>query len=137
MDTNRENLKSTELRIGNLIQGEGGKPFRAMPLDIVHLNQIEQAGKTSIDHKPIKLTSKWLIDLGFELNKYANVFTKSGVELYCMLTDHKPQTLEFSDYIFIHEVSIGGSGITTHIEYVHQLQNFYFALLNEELTPNP
>lgn len=70
--------------------------------------------------KPIPLTEKWLESFGFE--KIQGWMWKSGISL-------RPKSefidLEYGGYIL--------DAYDIHIDYVHTLQNLYFALTGEEL----
>jgi hypothetical protein len=63
----------------------------------------------------IPLTEEWLLKLGFE--KTQGCFLKNGIRL-----------LAIRDLYFR-----GSFPIKTDIKFVHQLQNLYFALTNQEL----
>lgn len=70
----------------------------------------------------IPLTEEWFIKFGFEKRK--NYFIKDG-EYRFTLADEKV-------YMQVGEDELGCYLLT--IQYVHQLQNLYFALMNTELT---
>lgn len=84
--------------------------------------------------KPIPLTEEWLVRFGFERYKDYNEFIKEyGNKCDFILFDHKTPVAQANDikenqyYYWFHK--------TIHIiQYVHQLQNLYFALTGEELT---
>jgi hypothetical protein len=107
-------MKATELRIGNITS-----------LGIVFLiNQdvfsvIDSKGdwfkNTLTEIKPIPLTKEWLIKLGAKKDKIDNTYYLSELEI--MLPN-----------FFRYKTSI-----ISRIDYVHQLQNLYFALIGEEL----
>jgi hypothetical protein len=63
----------------------------------------------------IPLTEEWLVNFGFEQST-ESIFKKNGI-------------LIISDVIF--EVFLGS--VIVKLQYVHQLQNLYFALTGEEL----
>jgi hypothetical protein len=63
----------------------------------------------------IPLTEEWLVYFGFEKST-GRIFKKNGI-------------LIISDVIF--EVFLGS--VIVKLQYVHQLQNLYFALTDEEL----
>jgi hypothetical protein len=69
---------------------------------------------------PIPITQEWLVKFGFK--EYGKCYYKD--ELYLKKIDFQPIGEEETDIIFY------------KLEYVHQLQNLYFALTNEELTLN-
>jgi len=119
-------INAKELRIGNLVdfngQVETVYAIRNSGVDFYR-------GKTKKSVimqsylweaiKPIKLTEEWLFKFGFKndrvLEFYRNDFTDSTIII---------------DYNFI--CLLGYSHVK--LKYVHQLQNLYFTLTNEELT---
>ena len=70
--------------------------------------------------KPIELTEEWLIKFGFKKMNYKLL---NKIVFYSETWD-----IEFSD----NEFYMPDIGIV--VKYVHQLQNLYFALTNEELS---
>jgi hypothetical protein len=118
-------MKASELRIGNLVfnpktdiakirlvdDGLGGVGVQSN-LGIFY-GKIEEI-------EPIPLTEDWLIRMGFE---------KNGPYWF----DSKDLLLSYS--FSQNTIAIGRMGIyfQNKIQYVHQLQNLYFALTGEEL----
>lgn len=86
--------------------------------------------KENPEYKPIPITEEWLLKFGFvkEGRYYAR-----GVHqrLFSGLME-----LKFDRLLKMWVFSIGRYSDITRIEYVHQLQNLYFALTGEELTIN-
>jgi hypothetical protein len=91
---------------------------------------------------PVPLTEEWLLKFGFALCPACKDFerlkmpyyAKEGVLLF--FNEHRT-TYELSDYYIGFGEMRGGeySAVAFRwIEYVHQLQNLYFALTGEELT---
>ena len=123
-------MKIQELRIGNLIylidrSNEvhltveipfvvaeiTQKSVKAYPFK-EHLYQVLKYEEFSIrDIQPIPLTEEWL--LRFKL--------KNNYIFYCRITDNGYEVYYRREF-------------TTKIHYVHQLQNLYFALTNQELS---
>jgi hypothetical protein len=120
-------MRANELRIGNLVfmsrekepkyKGYHGRVFNFDLIDYIeHLH-------------PITLTEEWLFKFGFyETTKEHYV---SG-----LYTLNKPdgfyinkETMSYCDIDYE-----GTTNDTIKIQYVHQLQNLYFALTGEELT---
>lgn len=114
-------MKENELRIGNWVTAPAFElPFQ---IDLLALSQAKNCD-------PIPLTDQWLKDFGLQRNSDGSIFS------------------------FIEEQRVGGSDLTIRnyhtdnyslwfgdvdmmeldIEYVHELQNLYFALTNKELT---
>ena len=109
-------IKANELRIGNLTKQGEVKSFFENGIHVgfgkcYNFNELE----------PIPLTEEWLLKLGFrteESNCFEldNIHINTRRELMWVFTKCKNNI----------EIEIP--------EYVHQLQNLYFALTNEELT---
>lgn len=134
-------MKVSELRIGNLINGiyydyniDDDHREKETICEVVTLDSVgsceypiwvesESNIETFSDFEPIPLTEEWLLKFGFEktpwyFNSYRLVI---GNNDYAILIDLDGDC----------EV---GDIITCKIQYVHQLQNLYFALTGEELT---
>jgi hypothetical protein len=112
-------MKANELRIGNFVSIDGVlKPIKVFIIDTT---------ETSVNtkYKPIPLTEEWLLKFGFVYNidSYYKRHTESETNF--------DWDIETGLYI------IDDNGLVlkdiSHIEYVHQLQNLYFALTGEEL----
>ena len=124
-------MKSTELRIGNLVNGV--LTNKHYTIDAWALREMENGNyQNSYDTEtkvfvPIPLTEEWLLKFGFERHHadYANDI---------MYIKNVPDNTEFEWGVYPNEL---GSGIQIQnrniLKYVHQLQNIYFALCGEEL----
>jgi len=105
-------MDAKELRIGNWIHSKATHQDWQIELD-----SIELVLKSLDKVEPIPLTEEWMVNLGFD-KKHWPVFFKNGVE-------------------FVSEQGI--MRYYTHpnrwldIDYVHELQNLYFALTGKEL----
>lgn len=138
-------VSTKELRIGNLIladfNGEGDKK-------IIEIFQINESGSILSDQLinnkglgnlqehwdeylyGIELTEEWLIRLGFERKSRDNEFV--WVTQYYMFLN--PDSGWYFRYKFDGFVSFNfGDLFVKDIQFVHQLQNLYFALTGEEL----
>jgi hypothetical protein len=108
-------MEAKELRIGNIVKYEntvylhGGK--------ITEVDNIIQ-GETDY-YEPIPLTEDWLLKFGFEKTSL-HYFRKAGV------------LIQAEDNCY--ECYLGS--VVAKLEYVHQLQNLYFALTGTELEYN-
>ena len=78
--------------------------------------------------KPIPLTEKWLLKFGFDKIKMESIlyskYSKGylgGIEIDLRKSEIEGWQITYCNYV---------------IKYVHQLQNLYFALTNEELILN-
>ena len=111
-------MENTELRIGNLVQSriEIGQKWDV----IVTANDL--LGNYKL-FEPIRLTREWLLKFGFYTTNWDD-----NTSLRLMINDYNSIVinLEF-DYIEIVDLEL------KNIKYVHQLQNLYHALTNEEL----
>jgi len=145
-------MKTTELRIGNyvyyehtthVVYGIEGKNLYTWWVNdgkpnIEYENedgkQIENPYADIIDrHEPIPLTEEWLLKLGFSPEGYKKGYI--GIE-------HKAGGM-ITDFVLTYPYKIGDFQkhfIWEHskwkynsIEYVHQLQNLFFALTEQEL----
>jgi hypothetical protein len=127
-------IKVSELRIGNCVydhEGDESKVYNVYNSGGVDLTfelvLMENINAESIS--PIPLTEEWLVKFGFE--KYVNSFRKGYNDLvyhfiYLKHLDSYACYIEYEDDSELYPISF-------NIEYVHQLQNFYFALTGEEL----
>lgn len=114
-------MKASELRIGNLLRNNLNGNI-LIPCDILcdGINTDRHEGLNYCFIDPIPLTKEWLLKFGFEkrgVNRTRWVFWKID------LVEDEKGIYSFDE-----------SRIYIDIKYVHQLQNLYFALTNEELT---
>ena len=120
-------MKANELRLGNLIYDipeRGGK--------IISVNKvwIDDDGECLYFDlcNPIPLTEEWLVKFGFEyINDY---WLHDEFDFDIVMHGH--------GYVFA-DISEDSGRYFAHgkFQYVHQLQNLYFALTGKELTINP
>jgi len=138
-------MNAKELRIGNIIRYSDGKDVVIANLGDMGFSTKDDRGlfygsDDINDYKPILLTEEWLVKFGFELTD----------------SNHRKITrwLLKEDYKETKHATIGINPVTEEhmlklsnvfgywffknghhkIEYVHQLQNLYFALTGEELS---
>jgi hypothetical protein len=125
----QNNIKATELRIGNLVKFQG---------EIIEIDGIDKFNiywgngnfaPITINgfFRPIPLTEEWLKKFGIEYEKDIDYFFIS-FELADGDIELISNTDELGTYWFSHQIS------TLKIRYCHQLQNLYFCLSGEELT---
>ena len=113
-------MKANELRIGNWYDHNGVQKQ-------VTPNTIEEvwvAERTWC--KPIPLTKKWCLNLGFEVFEGKISYDRDKLSIYfgdTILSGNNGRTYWN-----------GCSILEESPKYVHQLQNLYFALSGEELT---
>lgn len=107
-------MKANELRIGNYVYQLFDKI--KVPAVIENFNDLIKIEQNIKDFKPILLTEKWLLKFGF--NKENKSFTKMGHPRWQLVRN-------ISKNVYYYKGA--------NIEYVHQLQNLYFALIQKEL----
>jgi hypothetical protein len=122
-------MKVTELRIGNLIEiNEMAEPV--VSIDKYGINYtVNSVGSNAIKQfyhidrvKPILITKEWLLKFGF-VQQYWRFFPMTYYQKRNMLYSLSDGNVE------LHDPNI----CLTQLKYVHELQNFYFALTGEEL----
>jgi hypothetical protein len=129
-------MKANELRIGNLVYytimdslDERKRWDEVSTIDADDLSILEK--KEDLDYKPIPLTEEWLLKFGF-----TNSAIPNKKDIYKDLTAR--MVMWFNDGNYAELDLIQDSKIISfkhsHVQYVHQLQNLYFALTSEELT---
>lgn len=135
-------VKVNELRIGNMVgymdckwsvsgilspQYNCEKLFKGS-----HLVEITWGSTTNcvIDRiDPIPLTKKWLVTFGFENNgRDKKYFICNGVDCY--------ELWKVGDVFKKWYLSKNDKIISSNIQFVHSLQNIYFALTGKDLTLN-
>ena len=126
-------MKATELRIGNYNLFNGKLDRINDGYDIDHV-------KNEDGHEPVLLTEEWLLRLGFKLeeHKNGNIFrikTSTKSDRYKGFLELVNKNSIESPMFFISLNSDCGKyfPFTSDIDYVHQLQNLYFALTDKEL----
>lgn len=106
-------MKASELRIGNLVYKDG----MVVRIALIKDRPVHES------LNPIPLTGERLIEFGFEKDNETRTWS--------ILTP-----LQKFDYLFELEEyydHFEPTFLSIEIEYVHQLQNLYFALTGEEL----
>lgn len=110
-------MKASELRIGNYVKTNHDFVIKSYSAEGLY-NIVKRID----EYKPIPLTEEWLLKFGL---KQSN-------------TDKKRFYILGTDIYIFNESKIffnaGSSNLSIQLYYVHQLQNLYFALTNEELT---
>lgn len=112
-----------ELRVGNWTDNN---------VELLQITKKDLAFLLTADNEhyanPIELTERWLLKFGFEDDSYAN-FSKK-------ISEYSYLVISFKDYACAQlreVVSIADHDIECHCKYVHQLQNLYYTLTNQEL----
>jgi hypothetical protein len=120
-------MKANELRIGNYYEyfivdklDSRKEWWQLSKIDTTDLSYLVNNDDDE-DFRPIPLTEEWLFKLGFELNG-------CNFELP-NFRFHITKPANYDGFLFCDGCSV----ITEKIQYVHQLQNLYFTLTNEEI----
>ena len=134
----RNPMKSTQLRLGNKITAI----FRVGDLEVLsiivdlslsHLgdivaketNTINDEATEYMEYKPVLLTMEWLKKTVFHLHRV----TEGGYDVYRDL--YEEQRVHCKDGRFYYKIY----NSSRQMNYVHELQNLYFANTGEELFP--
>jgi hypothetical protein len=124
-------MKAQELRIGNYFQHKGHNPklysqVKVLTENGIMANLVTGISKNTIE--PIPLTPEILKKAGFDIKKKPRIANEGNdihvLELCAMYTT----TDGYISFIFF-----VGDMPFIKIEYLHQLQNFHYALKGEEL----
>ncbi len=139
-------LKIKDLRVGNYVTHPNSKKDRikeilcrsltndyAVSFINSHYNYyLENKGEEVV--KPIKLTIEWLKKFGFEIDQNTK---KSVFQVYKKTFDeYATFILKYNNRIemFFFETDSEEKGFVKQLHYVHQLQNLYSSLTDDELT---
>ena len=115
-------MKASELRIGNLIMEEVGiRNYNIIPVSI-HLVTFRKVNHNIF--KPIPLTEEWLLKFGF----------KNHLDTIWIHWSKESGLFQISTRLPQGSYGLWINGTMGCFEYVHQLQNLFFALTGEELT---
>jgi len=134
-------MKANDLRIGNLVLALIGKTeYTKEVVKTIFsygINSNYGDAKYLYDEiKPIPLTEEWLLKFGFFVENYDYSIPIS--ECCTVWLKLIPQDEECTVYSVcatqIDEDELDQNAFLSDISYVHQLQNLYYALTNQELT---
>jgi hypothetical protein len=145
-------MKANELRIGNFVKDRGNKVIRIDFMEYQESGYSTKFGQRMFlgeeevhpmteytDYAiPIEITEEWLLKFGFTNIDNTNIYVKSmhkiGAEKLKSLAvyiDENNYTIAIVDYYTgVEKTDL----LHLDYEFVHQLQNLYFALTGEELT---
>ena len=121
-------MKASELRIGNLLELTNFiEPSKVIIVSPRFFSSAIASSPAVNDfeitqyYKPIPLTDEWLVKFGFKRGGYMSSFEK--------LTIHHKEPVYPNGRVYFNSWAI----LNNIPEYVHQLQNLYFALTGKEL----
>jgi hypothetical protein len=119
-------MTANELKIGNLLRDKVTKTelkvIKLTEKDIVTfvIDRSKFPLQDGWGIEPIPLTEEWLLNLGFYKNIDTELFEKGGYQIDISVLKCHFYLPDYGDWY-------------KEIEYVHQLQNLYFALTEQEL----
>ena len=123
-------MKATELRIGNWVRIKDVPTTNEWQVESI--GNLQQVGGQlwSIEElEPIPLTEEWLERFGFDKDEE---YDEGGLVDYRWTLMYR--SLEFVSFWNSEELNgVNQPQTGVDVEYVHQLQNLYFALTGQEL----
>lgn len=133
-------MKTNELRIGNYVNIEGDvvKVKEIYEKSIHYANGEYESYATEDFIQPIELTEEVLLKIGFKKNKYdwLKYFPDRENEISILMTENYT-IIEYVNLFHcpedVTEVNYGSTLEFPRRIYLHQLQNAYYLLTNEEL----
>lgn len=120
-------MKNNELRIGNLVYYNGEiVTITGITKEHPFINMITVDYLEWEEIYPVLITKERLLELGFKLYPSGN---------YCKDINDTDNYLGFDIENHLGSVwlNIGDEGVRIQCEFIHELQNLYFALTNNEL----
>lgn len=125
-----ENVKSKDLRIGNLLHDRENRLCKVEEIkeDYFYAPAIK-GGMTGLPNNVIHITPAWLLRFGFEketevidgMNSYDYYLEIGNTSFNCEWT-----TRGTLDFVYL-------EGFDIKVLFVHELQNLHFAITGEEL----
>ncbi|MDV3661661.1 hypothetical protein CMU70_14495 [Elizabethkingia anophelis] len=106
-------MEAKEIRLGNYLNHNGFVPTIVDAIDIIHCKQYPEV------YNPIELTEEWLLKFGF---------THEVIAYYYFEKIYKKGSFTLSESFVLLDIDLN-----VKVDYVHQLQNLYYALIGEEL----
>jgi len=123
-------MNANELRINNWVGWNGPSHYENALISAISKDEIFfKCGDSGLinEIEPILLTEKWLLRFGFEkIIGKIDIYEKDRLRIW---VGSRGQSLCY----LIEEDTTSAHYIPNSIEYVHQIQNLYFALFGKEL----
>ena len=123
-------MNANELRINNWVGWNGPSHYENALVSAISKDEIFfKCGDSGLinEIEPILLTEKWLLRFGFEkIIGKIDIYEKDRLRIW---VGSRGQSLCY----LIEEDTTSAHYIPNSIEYVHQIQNLYFALFGKEL----
>jgi len=135
---------ANELRIGNWVNMVYPSGKKEVIVKNLSKNFVNGLGISGIEG--ISITEEWLLKFGFELYDYLPndemsdnpdfIYLSYKMELEGKRYYYSITNTEFHDWEFCKKVEWAEEMLIASCQYVHQLQNLYFALTGTELQFN-
>ncbi|WPU91819.1 hypothetical protein SNE25_21105 [Mucilaginibacter sabulilitoris] len=135
-------MEARELRIGNYVKGITTEYAKIIEISNEDIRGLYQSSGSAIGCtwtmgkgiQPIELTDDWLIKFGFEDDSLPERYADMG-PVNCIKFGRLSLSFQDGKYYPVRKYdNIQHIAYGIGLEYVHQLQNLYFALTGEELT---
>lgn len=124
-------MKANELRIGNITKQGKVIELRENSARIEYFTTHKRTSLVFYSNlKPIELTEEILLKCGFDVSKYSDTL------FILELTEWSSIQVHLYKNKCATELSISKHSQVVEVYFLHQLQNLYFALTNEELEIN-
>jgi len=128
-------IKTTELRVGNwVLAGWYKEPLLPLCIRAVDLDSMDSGDYSGWNNEPISITPSILQSAGFKFSPCRI----SGADMWQGMAMWSK-----GDFVLRGNVSTAGGGtlhlagyFNTQIQYLHELQNLYYAIMREELEIN-
>lgn len=129
-------IQATELRIGNLLTYDmGDGTFENSKLDWQDIRWCFENNKDfNLAHKPIPLTEDWIRDFGFVFEDIGTNPTEEEKRYLVARKGYGTKEIEIEFDRDLSGLTLGNfTGELLVYYHVHQLQNLYYALTQQEL----
>lgn len=127
-------LQAKDLRIGNLVdRGDYTCEIISISKEGLMTQPIDYKGENSSELviQPIPISEEWLLKLGFKKEKYSDLLPDGFTEYTIGRFEFTIDETNNSNYFWIVDTDEGNYSVECN--YVHELQNLYFALTKKEL----
>ena len=124
-------MEAEDLAIGNFTwcwNPKNGLWDTVIKINWKHLRNVCEQPQDDT-YKPIIITNEWLLKFGFQIEE------DYGDETYYCKNGFGVKIVE-EDNFYFYKYNGSSYTILREINYVHQLQNIYYALTGEKLTSN-
>ena len=126
-------MTANELRLGNIIMFADYDGIVYRKISAIKLNEFglysDIDGTNFGICKPVLITKEWLLKLGFEYSDfYKNYKIKAGQYFNSIKYDN-----DNYEWCYNNDSSDAGCYYVSSIKYIHELQNLYFAINQQEL----